>query len=489
MRLLNRVSACICLLLSNAAVTAHAQTADRPVNDGVIAVPQIAPVTPQIGSPTATPQVDASDAAPPVQLGDDDLKKDPQLADMVLGQALRAHAWKIVEGILRYYREIPGHDPMMALYAQGALDRQQGRHSEAIAAYRTMVVSDETLDYVRLDLAAMLVENKQFREARQQFAILRNDRDLAPTGKQAVEQYLDSVQRQEGWHGTVRLGHKYNDNVNQASADPYIYLFGLKFEKDPESLPRSASGVTYFAELTRDINLGGNHFVGLGAAVNGDHYWDDRTWRETNASVQAGYRHRDIRSWLSIMPSYGRAWLGEKPYRRDVSIGLEYGRWLSPKWQMIANYTWLNKKYDNAGFQIYGGDLHALAATAVWFKSPRTILYGGLSAQRDLLKVQDESSSRSGASLGVIKLWSNGLEIRGNARYSFRRFRDYSLWDRTKIRRDHEYQLDFSATYSKLRFGGIYPRLSYQLLKIDSTIPSIYSRTGNQLTLSLETRF
>jgi len=169
-------------------------------------------------------------------------------------------------------------------------------------------------------------------------------------------------------------------------------------------------------------------------------------------------------------------------------VSVEYGSWISPKLQIMGGYSYFNKQHSER-FDRYDGDLHALSATAVYFHSPKTIFYGGLTTQRDLLSVKYESSSRDGASLGFIKLWDNGINVRGNARYSFRKFHDYSLFSQTSLRRDHEYQIDLSVTHSKLGFAGIYPRLSYQYLRVDSSVPSLYSRTGNQFTLSLETTF
>lgn len=457
-----------------------------PLGDGVVDLPELRPDRPEIGSSIAG---GAEGDAPAVSLGDDDLKQDPRLADFVLGQAVQAGAWPVVDGILRYYSDIPGHDPMMALYAQGALDRQQGRHGAAIAAYRRMVEYDASLDYVRLDLAAMMAEDRRYRDARAMFEILRRDPDLVPGAKEAVERYLAQIGEQQGWNGTIRVGYKFNDNVNNASSERILWLFGLPFEKDPESLPHSAHAISYHANLNRDLNVGGNHFLSLDATVEGDHYWDDKPWREITATLRAGYKYRDLKSWFSALPSISRQWLGGSSYRRTIGGTLEYGRWASAKWQLIGNYSWFGKTYDQPGHRFYDGDLHAVSLTAVHVLSPRMILYGGLTAQRDLLEAEDESSRRIGASVGVVRQWKGGLQMRGNARYGYRKFDALGLWDRTRIRRDHEYQVDVSLTHDKLAFRGILPRLAWQFIHVDSSISSLHSRTGNQFLLTLEKNF
>jgi len=467
-----------------------AQVVDRPRDDGVLRVPDVTIDVPRIGGPTS------ADLAPPAQgsreapkLTDEDLKSNPNRATFVLGKAVQIRDWRTVRHVLGYYADIPGHDPLALLYAKGALDRQEGRHRPAIAAYREMVERDATLQYVRLDLAAMLFEDKQYSDARRLFQILRRDPDLSPSARQAVEQYLAALGRLDRWHGTARIGYKYNDNVNQGSAERYIELLGQEFEKNPALLPHSANAINYFANLNRDFSITGNHVFSVDATVEGDHYWDDRDWRETTVTLRGGYKYRDLKSWLSVLPSYSQLWLGGDPYRRTVGASIEYGRWIDRKWQIIGSYSYFNKKFDRPGLSVYNGDLHALAATAVYLQSPNTIFYGGLTIQRDLLETRSESSSRDGASLGFIKVWNSGLVSRGNVRYSYRRFHDYSFWDRSTIRRDHEYQVDLSLTHNQLRFAGIYPRLNYQYLRVDSSVPAIFSRKGNQITFSLETTF
>lgn len=468
------------------AQTPSATPVTPPLGDGVIDLPDLRAERPEIGS-SITGEDEGE--GPAVSLGDDDLKRDPRLADFVLGQAVQARAWPIVDGILRYYSDIPGHDPMMALYAQGAFDRQQGRHGAAIAAYRQMVERDAGLDYVRLDLAAMMFEDRRYRDARAMFEILRRDPDLVPGAKEAVERYLTQIGRQSGWNGTVRIGYKYNDNVNNASSERYLWLFGLPFEKDPGSLPHSANAISYHVDANRDFNLGGNHFLSVEAVVEGDHYWDDAPWREATATLRAGYKYRNLKSWFSAMPNISQQWLGGERYRRTLGGAVEYGRWVSARWQVIANYSWFDKHYDQPGHRFYSGDLHALSLTAVHFLSPRMIVYGGLTAQRDLVKSEDEASKRIGASAGVVRQWSGGFQLRGNARYGYRKFDALGLWDRTRIRRDHEIQVDVSAAHDRLAFRGLLPRLSWQFIHVDSSISSLYTRTGNQLLLSLEKSF
>ncbi len=288
---------CLPALAFWVSIPASAQIVDRPPDDGVLRVPEVTIDVPRIGDPTSDePSRPTQETQEPVKLDDDDLKANQDLASFILGTSVQARNWRTVRRVLAYYADIPGYDPLLELYARGALERQDGHHGRAIAAYREMLSRDASLSYVRLDLAAMLFEDKQLREAKRLFELLKRDPEVKPAAQQAIDQYLAAISKQGQWTGTLRVGYKYNDNVNNASDDRYIYLGGLRFEKNPESLPRSANAISYYANMNRNFNLSGNHFLSVDGTIEGDHYWDDRDWRETTATLRLGYRYRNLKS-------------------------------------------------------------------------------------------------------------------------------------------------------------------------------------------------
>lgn len=126
-------------------VDATAQTIGRPRDDGFLNIPDVRIDVPQIGDPITEESTTSTSEKPP-ELDDDDLKANPQIASLVLGRSVQRRNWRTVRRVMAYYTDIPGHDPMLALHAQGALDRQDGRHGRAIAAYRRMLDQDENLD-------------------------------------------------------------------------------------------------------------------------------------------------------------------------------------------------------------------------------------------------------------------------------------------------------------------------------------------------------
>jgi len=462
---------------------------DRPLDDGLVRRPEVHPTQPEVGAPIAAS--DAEAPPPPVKrtLTEPDLRRDPRLASLVLGELLRRRDWDAIERILRFYPQIEGHDPLMVFYMQGALDRQRGRPAQAILAYREMVARAPELHNVEFDLAAMLYEDKQYREAQAILDRLRRQDDLSAGLRGAVEHYLARVESQQRWRGGMKLGYTYNDNVNNASDGRILYLWGLPFRKREEDMPQAANGTAYDAQLRRDINLSGHHFLTFVTGLNGTHYEESPRWSESSASFRVGYRYQRARDWLAVQPRAGQQWLDRKPYRRQGGASVEYGRWLTPSWQIAASYAWMHKDYDSANLRLYEGDLHVGSATLVHALSPKTVLYGNLDLQRDVLKRPDESSRRYGLGLGLIREWNAAVSLRLDARYGQREFDDRNLWDLTKVRKDREFQAEAEVAVPRLRLGGVTPKLAYQYFRVDSNIQSLYSRTGQQLSLLLEKAF
>ena len=99
------------------------------------------------------------------ELNDDDLKNNPDLANHILNTAMIREDWATLEHIMSFYRDIPGYDPVMYGFVDGALLRARGKHGGAIKIYRDILHRQPDLSYVRLDLAGMLFENRAYRDA------------------------------------------------------------------------------------------------------------------------------------------------------------------------------------------------------------------------------------------------------------------------------------------------------------------------------------
>lgn len=501
-----RSNTLLILILSLCAAAAVAQPAAptlpsavrMPQDDGLITqpLPTVRREGP-IGHPSGGAPSDGAAASLPT-LRDEDLMRNRALAERVLNTAMLREDWPTLERVMSFYPKMAGADPMLVDYVQGALDRRAGRHHEAIARYRRMLEQDVTLSYVRLDLAAMLFENRAYRDAQEQFDAVLRDMRLVPAARQSAERYRQALAQRQRWTGRIALGHEWTNNVQNASDNRFLYLpigkdandvyYFWELEKDPRDLPRSAHGFSVSGNVDREFNVAGNHFLTLGASGSAVQYRNDAEYNDVNAQLRAGWRYQDLRTWYALGANVGRMWLGGDAYSRHAGITAEHGRWLGARWQVSGAYSWLQRRYASPDYRNYEGNIQALSLNLVHLFPSNFYVFAGLALQDENAHGAEESSLRRTIQAGFAKTFDNGVGMRASLRATHRRFdAPYSLFLRQE-RRDREYQFDASVWNRDWNLFGMTPRLDFSHLRVKSSLYA-YSRNKRQVTLSLEKTF
>ncbi|WP_166642996.1 surface lipoprotein assembly modifier [Alcanivorax sp. 24] len=423
----------------------------------------------------------------PPELTDEQVRRHPRIAEIIINTALQRRDWNTLARVLPLYRQAPGHDPLLVHYVSGALLRQQGRHGQAIAHYRAMLEADPALDYVRFDLAAMLFENRQYRQARGQFLRIRDTPRVAENFRALAEEFLGRIQQRQRLNTRVRVGLVHNDNVNQASDERYLTIGGWVFVKNRENMPRDSLGTDYSLLFDQERNLGGHHFLSWDLKLDGLHYFSEQAFNERAATLNLQYKWQDSRSWLYAGPMLDWRWLDGERYTEALGASAGYGRWLSPRWQATLHGRWFDKDYVDDGLADFGGDVFHVTPGLLRVLPGNAVLFAGLVWQREKLGIETESFTQRGANLGIKKQWRNGLDTLAYVQWGKREYRgENALF--AKQRRDRRANVVLDIGHSRLRFWGIEPSLGFRMEKVDSNLPEIYSRTIRQYLLTFEKR-
>lgn len=440
----------------------------------------------------------------PQELNDEDLKQNIELAEFIIQQALQQKNWRTLKRIMQYYPDIPNADPMLVHYIRGAIYRNEAKHKKAITEYREMLNSAPDLTMVRFDLAAMQFENKQYRDAKQNFSIVQKTPDLPPEIQAYLQQYLMAIDKQKQLNGTLELGALYNDNVNQASdnkfltlktlaiienedGDEQLAIVDIQIPKDKASYPQSSFGYHYNLGLNKQWNIYANHFLTAGGSISTDLYEAAPDYNELLIQFKSGYQFQNVNSWLKAEPLIMKRLLDYDDYSLDKGMSLEYGRFIKQKWQLSGNYLWLDRSYDQ-GLERYDGNTNIFSTTAVYFHNPQTALFSGLSYQDDDLNDQSESSKRYSIQFGAVKQWASGFNLKTNLSYAYRDFNAPNFL-KGIIREDNEYQIGLDLSQQKWNWFGFTPKLTYSYLNVDSNIEELYSRKNHKIAFTLQTNF
>lgn len=153
----------------------------------------------------------------------DELRAQPKILAQILEQAIAHKQWDLLAVLLPVYEQSERTDPMLILYAKAGLARHRHDYAAAVGAFHALLYVKPELDYVRLDLALTLLEDRQLNEARRQFRHLQ--REGSPLVELAT-MYIGKIDEALQTQLAVSANYTRNDNVNQASEVPTLQLWG-----------------------------------------------------------------------------------------------------------------------------------------------------------------------------------------------------------------------------------------------------------------------
>lgn len=440
--------------------------------------------------PDDTPEVDVPEGA--IQWSAEELesalRSDEEQTKQLLNQAIFQRRWDVVERLYPIYRDFEQKDEFLAKYAEAGLARHQGELSKAIRLYREMIAERADLTPVRLDLAISLYEDKQRVAARDQFDKVLSD---APPEQieQVVYQYIDALNQQNTWSFSGGLNYLKEDNINNVSKERRIENTG--FIKGDQMMPRSGKGLSYYVSVSRDFNLHNNHNLYLENSLYGKSYWDNHDYDDITNRLTFGYVYQDRKNKVGVLPFYEKRWYGNKQYKDNVGLRLEYNRWLTPNLQTINAVEYAKQKYkDNKRLD---GHTNLYSTTLFWLRNPQQFFYTGLDHYTERTGIKQYSSDLTSVRVGWGQEWGAGISTRLALSMGERKYKDKAvlggLIPLNKVRKDKEYNVSVTVWKRDWHFLGITPKINYNWRKVSSSIPTMYSYNKDRFMLIFEKTF
>lgn len=464
-----------------------------------------------------TPLQQLEEEAQPMRvLTQQDLRQQPQLLAAMLVQVLNSRPQpELLEDLTGLYAQVPQPDPVLLRRAQGMAAKYRNDYVRATDIYRQLAAEQPDDVRIKLDLAAMLSEDKQWRESAQLFNAVRREPELPEAVKQNVKKYLDDIARLQYWSWSGGLSPAFEDNVNNAPP-PHCSPLGCSRER-----AENASGLAYGLGLAKNRALAGHHNLRIQLDVSGtSYYWSNKSsYDSAYGRLGAGWLWQDARQRLLVLPFYqfqfsgtnnwgGRKLQNDRTFKlymwaHAAGLRTEYNRLFSPRWQAYLTLDAYRQRYRLAeqakrsnGW--YLGESVSLA----WRASPHNTLYVGLSAnqmlpeQSTLNGVPNNSVYRRyGANAGWIHDWDwlGGVSTRLNASVAVRRFRGTALNITPHgffpaQRRDKEVQYSATVWHRNWSMWGLTPKLNFSWQRIRSS--HVWAdRNNKQVFLELGKQF
>lgn len=415
-----------------------------------------------------------------------------------LGQALylslQHQQWPAAQAFLHEYIDLPGHDPLLRHYAQGALARVAGEHHRAALEYEALLARQPDFLPARLELARVYAEDQRDREATSLFTAIAadiDDRDPATAGVRGrVQGYLQALQARRRWKGALSAGPAWSDNINRSSASRTC-LFGVGEDCIIERrLPdaQRAPGVDYDGSLERRWALAGHHGLYVRGLAFGQAWKDNRAYNELNATVQVGYSWRSARHTLLLAPGYDYQALGNRTLQGAAGAHAEWQYALDPRSLLKLEADWKRQRYRQPGLaDNYDGAMGALYAT--WFRAltARWTVFAGIDLADSGAADAANAYRQRGLRVGAARQWSGTTATL----FLSLRERSYDAWSPLLEARRHDDEQNLIALVrsERLAVAGLVPSLSLRYTRMDSNVDWLYSHDRSLLSLKWERGF
>lgn len=409
--------------------------------------------------------------------------------------SLEKHSWNDARRFLARYETMAGADPMLLHYARGGLAREDGNLDRAEREYRELLALQDDFLPGQLELARVLFENQEDRDAE---ALFRRIGERLPASdektagvRKSVDTFIDALKRRRGWQGSFAIGPSYNDNLNQTSASETCLLVGpdgtcFINRKVPPAI--GSRGVNFEGSLLRRMPLSGHSGIYLRSFAFGDIYPGYSRYNQVTSVTQIGYDHRSAHDTWAIAPSfdagtYGTgllytAWGGHAEWIHDVDASTTFKLETDRK----------QFRYKQPGYNAYDGALSDAFAT-LWYQLPRQwTVFGGLDLVDKNARDVTQGFRQRGARIGVVRAWGNAFTTYLSASF---RYRDYAAYsDMLEARRhDVERNIIFILGMPRFRFMGLTPSVTAQINRVRSNVGWLYSYQRRQVSFRLEHTF
>lgn len=422
-----------------------------------------------------------------ISMSKEELAKHPDLVIRALIPAVMQRNADNVALLFPIYQQIPPafHDPLLTKWAEAILAKKAENYSQSIRLYRELVAAKPEILEARLQLAITLFENSELDAAEGQFKKLRSE--PYPVIQQISDDYLNAIQKRDHWSFNGGLTYLNDPNINNAPKA------GTTYGNWTPPKSESAQGVGFNFNIGKKWSWGNGFFNELRLDTNGKYYWNNKKYNEMSLRGSLGLGYQNAKSVFVVLPFMeqtlyaGGSSTNEtlKRFSKNRGATAEFNYWLSPKWQLNANYEYGEQRY--VARKHLNGNYHFVSTSLVYLASAKQYWFGGVNYNRTSTRDADDSFLRRGVSLGWGQEWGKGLSTRISLSAAQKNYKGpMPIFNITQ--RNKEYGITSSIWHRAIHYWGITPRLTYSFTKTKSN-HSFYTYDKHRVFIDLSKQF
>ena len=228
-------------------------------------------------------------------------------------------------------------------------DQRLALLTQAIGAFRSILIHRPELVRVRLELALAFYLKKDDQLAREHFEralVGRPPEELVAN----INRFLNTMRGRRRWRGYFGFSLSPDTNINAASDAQFIYINGLPFRRGGQAGASSDIGVVGWGGGEYQFPLAANWRLRSGIDFNHREYKGKR-FDQTYAGVYVGPRWLINRNTeMSLLATASQRWFGQYSFNYDYGARLEVLHRVYAGLRLNARALWSDRKYQQQKF-------------------------------------------------------------------------------------------------------------------------------------------
>jgi len=352
---------------------------------------------------------------------------------------------------------------------------------DAIAAFRKILIDRPGLVRVRLELARTFFFTGQDGLARRHFERVLAGNPPAPVVAN-VQRFLSQIRARRRWNMHMGVAVAPDTNIGASSNERFIYIFGLPFRRDAESLTTSGVGISVWGGGEYQHPLGQRVRLRLGMDASRKEYSGGQFDRML-LSGHVGPRVFVSRTTeFSVLGNWRHQWSANEPDSFDLGGRLMARHRINRRLTVNGRASWYDRRYRTRKF--LDGPVRDFSLSAGWILTPTIRLDSSVGYGRERPEAMRSRSKSIWLQTGVQVALPRGFTVGGGGGV---RWTDYeSPWfpntPADEDREDRTYNLRISVHNRALTFLGFSPEVSliHEVRKTNAQLYD-YKRTGGEL--------
>ena len=253
--------------------------------------------------------------------------------------------------------------------------------SQAIAAFRAMLIEDPRLLRVRLELARAFYLMGEDDLARRHFEIVLASEPPEPVVAN-VRSFLTSIQARRRWRFSAGAALAPDSNIAGSSEERIIYIFDLPFRRNVDELTSSGIGVSLWGGAEYHYPVFDDLRIRAGAQFARREY-ERSLFDQLFVGTHLGPRWLvDRDTELSLLGSARQRWVATAPDDRELGVRFEVGHRINRLVTVSGQASWHGRRYRTR--TSLDGPIMDVALRTSWVMDPtvRLEFSGGYGRQR-----------------------------------------------------------------------------------------------------------